>query len=637
MAESWGSMADYVKRALFVYGEDRKELVERVAENRYGVDIAALPVADFLAEPALHLPGVAHVVVAAALPQVKAVVLLAETHGLSVGFLAPKGQKVLRDAYKLPVDQPAQIELALRDGAPVVDLATCNGEVVMLRGVVGRLPLVDAALHRSWIQILLQGLGGLFGLKLRELRVETAGGRTIRTAACGCTLVQRFDRMRASRFLVRSNSLTDGMISLLIVAPMSVLNYLQSLMSLLIGKSDHARMPPTMGFMRSSSLKISGAAPFAVVLDGVRSEVEALTCVVRPKAVRLNIGGAVLAGGDDPKELDELVEVGNLPAGKELAKAKDGTIPFFSYASEARFRDLFIALREDARISGTYLILMVLSALLATVGLFLSSASVVIGAMLLAPLMAPIMSLSMGLVRQDDRLAFRSLLKIAIGIVIALGAAALFSLLITHKPVTAEMNARLNPSLLDLIVAILAGMAGAYTKSFKEILQSLAGVAIAVALVPPLAVAGIGLGRADPGFFAQAFLLFLTNLTGITVAAALTFRVLGYSPAVRNRRGMAFAFMMLMAVSIPLHFSYKTIVTAETLESTWRSERFLVGGKYLIVEKAELREMRDQNVLYVDVLAREPLTRLDLAQFKEKVQMYFSKRLVVRVSITYIL
>ena len=366
MAESWGSMADYVKRALFVYGEDRKELVERVGENRYGVDIAALPVANFLAEPALHLPGVAHVVVAAALPQVKAVVLLAETHGLSVGFLAPKGQKVLRDAYELPVDQPAQIELALRDGAPPVDLATCNGEVVMLRGVVGRLPLVDAALHRSRTQILLQGLRGLFGLKLRELRVETAGGRTIRTAACGCTLVQRFDRMRASRFLVRSNSLTDGMISLLIVAPMSVLNYLQSLMSLLIGKSDHARMPPTMGFMRSSSLKISGAAPFSVVLDGVRSELTALTCVVRPKAVRLNIGGAVLTGGDDPKELDELVEIANLPAGKELAKAKDGTIPFFSYASEERFRDLFTALHEDARISGTYLILMVLSALLAT-------------------------------------------------------------------------------------------------------------------------------------------------------------------------------------------------------------------------------------------------------------------------------
>ena len=63
------------------------------------------------------------------------------------------------------------------------------------------------------------------------------------------------------------------------------------------------------------------------------------------------------------------------------------------------------------------------------------------------------------------------------------------------------MQGRLNPTVLDLLVAIAAGVAGAYTKSFKEILQSLAGVAIAVALVPPLAVAGIGLGRLDPSFF----------------------------------------------------------------------------------------------------------------------------------------
>ena len=66
----------------------------------------------------------------------------------------------------------------------------------------------------------------------------------------------------------------------------------------------------------------------------------------------------------------------------------------------------------------------------------------------------------------------------------------------------------------------------------RQILQSLAGVAIAVALVPPLAVAGIGLGRGDPYFFGQAFLLFSTNLVGIIVFAALTYRVLGYSAAI---------------------------------------------------------------------------------------------------------
>ena len=74
-------------------------------------------------------------------------------------------------------------------------------------------------------------------------------------------------------------------------------------------------------------------------------------------------------------------------------------MPFFTYASEERFKDLFTALRDDARLDSTYLILMVLSTVLATVGLYLNSSSVIIGAMLLAPLMAPIIALAMSLLR----------------------------------------------------------------------------------------------------------------------------------------------------------------------------------------------------------------------------------------------
>ena len=298
---------------------------------------------------------------------------------------------------------------------------------------------------------------------------------------------------------------------------------------------------------------------------------------------------------------------------------------------------MYTALREDSNTPSLYVVLMVLSTLLATLGLFLSSASVVIGAMLLAPLMAPIGSLSMGLVRQDDKLTIRSIRKILVGVIIALLAAATLSLMIAHKPVTAEMEARLNPSLLDLGVAILAGVAAALAKSYKEILQSLAGVAIAVALVPPLAVAGIGLGRADFVFFSQAFLLFLTNLVGIAVAAALTFRILGYSPVVQNKRGLAVITVLLALVSVPLYFSYQAIVKKQIVERSWKKERFLVHGKYLIVQKANLIKQKKQIVLYVDVLAREPLTRDDLAVFKERIQTNFEETTIVRAKVSYIL
>ncbi len=630
-------MVDYVERALFVYGEGFEGLLAGLRSNTAGTEISAISCPDFVSAPESHIGQIGHVVLAGEVSEVKQLLRLAAAHGVSVGFLATKGQRVLREAYGLPMDPREQVELALRGDPAAVDLVTCNGELVILRAVLGRLPLVEAILHRSRFQVAVHALKELFSLKLLGMRVETAEGRSVQTAACGCTIVQRFERARVSRVFSRSNSLSDGMVSLLLVAPMSVTSYVQSFLNMLSGKTDVQRVPATMGYIRSAGVKVRSDVPLPVSVDGTVCTSTPLTCEVQPGAVRLNVGHDVAEKRNTEGDDGELVEVKHLPAGKELRKAQGQRIPLFAYASEERFRDLFAALREDAHINGTYIVLMLLSALLATIGLFLSSSSVVIGAMLLAPLMAPIMSLSMGLVRQDDRLALRSIRKILVGIAIALGTAALFSVMIAHKPVTAEMSGRLNPSLLDLAVAIVAGLAAAYTKSFKEILQSLAGVAIAVALVPPLAVAGIGLGRGDLLFFSQAFLLFLTNLMGITLSAAVAFRVLGYSPAVRNRRGLALVVLMLIAVSVPLFLSYRTIVKTEKLEANWRRERFLVGGKYLIVEKAELRSLRDQHVLYVDVLAREQLTRRDLATFKQKVQIHFSQRLIVRVRVIYIL
>ena len=219
---------------------------------------------------------------------------------------------------------------------------------------------------------------------------------------------------------------------------------------------------------------------------------------------------------------------------------------------------------------------------------------------------------------------------------IALLAAALITLLFPHKPITEEMRGRLNPTLLDLAVAIIAGIAGAYTKSFKEILQGLAGVAIAVALVPPLAVAGIGIGRWDFYFFGQAFLLFTTNLIGIILAATFTFRVLGYSAAVRSKRSIGFVALFLVLITIPLYFSYSRIVEKMVFEKSWQQERFLVNGKYLIVQKADLSHHRDKEVIVMDIMSREPLTREDLTQFKRKIQTNFANELIIRASIVYI-
>jgi uncharacterized hydrophobic protein (TIGR00271 family) len=281
--------------------------------------------------------------------------------------------------------------------------------------------------------------------------------------------------------------------------------------------------------------------------------------------------------------------------------------------------------------------LMVLSTMLATVGLYLDSAAVIIGAMLLAPLMAPLVSASMGILRADNDLFFTAVRTIIVGIVIALFSAALTTLMFQHKPVTDEMLGRLNPSLLDLAVAIFSGMAAAYSKSFQQVAQNLAGVAIAVALVPPLAVAGIGIGRGDPFFFMQAFLLFMTNLVGIILSAMFTFRVLGYSPVVRNKQGLMAMLLLLAVISIPLYASYHQIVDQIVFEQSLETDRFLVNGKYVMVKNVKVSSQRGRPLLVMDILAREPLTREDLQKLKGKLRNQFRTEWAMHTTVIYLL
>jgi uncharacterized hydrophobic protein (TIGR00271 family) len=218
-----------------------------------------------------------------------------------------------------------------------------------------------------------------------------------------------------------------------------------------------------------------------------------------------------------------------------------------------------LTLRENAQISTTFLVFMVLSALLASFGLYADSTPVIIGAMILAPLMAPIISLSMAMARQDINLMHSSTKTLMTGLFVAMGFAMLLSFMLPMHLETTEISARLRPTLLDLGVAIISGIAGAYAYARVDAAKSLAGVAIAVALVPPLAVTGIGLGWMSPRIAFGALLLFLTNLAGIVFAASITFLLLGYAPFSRARRGIVLALIAVMLVSVPLAISFRQL------------------------------------------------------------------------------
>ena len=226
--------------------------------------------------------------------------------------------------------------------------------------------------------------------------------------------------------------------------------------------------------------------------------------------------------------------------------------------------------------------------MIATFGLFTNSSSVVIGAMLLAPLMQPIVSLSMGVLRQDIALEKDGAKSIFFGVLTVLFTAAIIASLTPIERLSSEMAGRLSPTILDMFIAIVSGVAAAFVKSNEKILGSLAGVAIAVALVPPIAVAGIGLGWGEWHMFFMAFLLFTTNLVGIVFAAAITFMMLGFSPLHIAKKGILTWLVIASLVAIPLYSSFKQMEQDIKVQKVLNNLSFFIDEHNITLTQVKL-------------------------------------------------
>ncbi len=236
-------------------------------------------------------------------------------------------------------------------------------------------------------------------------------------------------------------------------------------------------------------------------------------------------------------------------------------------------RELQQELQHGAQPGTNFFVLIVLSCIIAALGLLLNSPAVVIGAMLVAPLMSPIMALSLGLVVGNLRTIRFSIEAILKGAALAVVIAAFIGLLSPLKIITGEMHARAQPTLLDLIVALVSGMAGAYAVARKEVGAALPGVAIAAALMPPLATAGLGLSLGNAWVAGGAFLLFAANIAAISLAAGIVFFLLGIRPQIwgpESRRQLwrwlAVFLVVLMAIAIPLGIIMVSIVQGAAQE-----------------------------------------------------------------------
>jgi uncharacterized hydrophobic protein (TIGR00271 family) len=195
---------------------------------------------------------------------------------------------------------------------------------------------------------------------------------------------------------------------------------------------------------------------------------------------------------------------------------------------EREDRKALVARVEAGAIGGIdFNVMMALSAGLASLGLLADSTAVVIGAMLVAPLMGPLIGAGLA-IAQGNLLLYRNSLGVALlGLLVGFAVSIAMGLLNPGFEPSLEVEARGNPDLLDLGVAILSGFVAAYALGRPSVLNTLAGVAIAAALVPPLCVVGIGLTNDRPFVAVNSAILLLTNLVAIILSAASAFFLLG--------------------------------------------------------------------------------------------------------------
>jgi len=275
---------------------------------------------------------------------------------------------------------------------------------------------------------------------------------------------------------------------------------------------------------------------------------------------------------------------------KEWLEKKAATVN-----QRAVIKDVYL----EVDITAGYFFLLTTANLIALSGLITNNTSVIIGAMLISPLMGPILSSGFAFITGDSLIGRRALKKITLSVILTIIVAAFATTLSPLQDLTGEILARIRPNLYDLGVAFLAGTAGALAICTKRnYLTIVPGVAIATAVIPPLSVTGFGIGTLNMRVALGGFFLFFTNFVAIIICTCLVFYVYGFRPGMVTETDKATTKIRLLTllgilflISLPLLYTlHRTITEARlrknieyTLKTDFDRERLshLAGFTYV--------------------------------------------------------
>ncbi len=628
-----------IANVAYFYGTVEESYLDKIKAQLEEEKVAYFPLSKMCS---IELDHFAHLIVSGTLKEIKEVLELALRYDKSIGIIPMPKQKELMKTFALSSKLDESISQALAVSEEKIDVLFSNDEIVLQEVVIGDAPPLDqfdtTLKEKSFfgrIELFFHMMVKVKELHHTKMKLTDAKENEIKFSAVGLVGVEYNNATFASKLISKQINSSDGKLSLVILAPISMVQYMGYLFNSLVSRWTPERLPQSVGYLRSSALKIETGRPLTVLIDSDLKQETPIQLKVQERVLSLSVGEKFWEKQSKETNGKDSIKIDHLPSDEESAGYLAKAIPFFSHASQEQYATLFANLREESRTSSTFMVLLILATMIATFGLFINSSSVIIGAMLLAPLMQPIVSLSMGVLRQDSALQLSGAKTIFIGVLAVLLTSALIAFFTPIERLTTEMAGRLSPTILDLFVAIVSGAAAAYAKSNEKILGSLAGVAIAVALVPPIAVAGIGFGWADWHMFSTAFLLFITNLVGIVLAAAFTFVMLGFSPLHIARKGIMIWMVIVAVVAIPLYSSFSKMQEDIEIQKTLSNLAFNVGEHDIKLTQVELFHRPKIDEIRCEVISTGILSKEEKVRLREAILQSIHKKAEVIVTFRY--
>jgi len=623
----------------YVYSEDNQEFIEK---NKllevWTSEITYIPLSKI---DEINIGKAFHLLVTGCIEEIKLLMEIAHQNGITLGIIPTSEQKELKRTFELPQKIEEAISLALTPSEKKLDLLYCNDTIVLQEVVIGDAPPLDqfdTALNGKTlfdrIKMFWITLKKVKELKHTKMKITVANDNVVNLSAVGVVGVEYNNATFAAKLVSSQLSANDGRLSIVILSPTSMLQYINYLFTALVSLGNKS-LPASVGYISSKEILIEPKNSLNIRIDSSEVKQTPAMLKVKEEVLALSVGDKFWEKQNKTASTKDSIKIEHLPSDDESTEYLSKNIPLFSHASQEQYTSLFSSLREESKLTSTFMILLILSTMIATFGLFINSSSVVIGAMLLAPLMQPIVSLSMGVLRQDSDLELNGAKTIFWGVLAVLLTAAVISMFTPIEKLTTEMGGRLAPTILDLFVAIASGAAAAYAKSNEKIIGSLAGVAIAVALVPPLAVAGIGLGWGDWHMFSMAFLLFVTNLVGIVLAAAFTFVLLGFSPLRIARKGIMIWMILVFVVAIPLYSSFETMKEDIQIQKILANVSFSVGRHNIKLTEIKLIHHLKTDEIRCEVISTGMLNIEEKKLLKEAILKSINKEAEVIVTFRY--